>query len=116
MAKKKLFDKLPSCYAGKILKIDLTTKTTSIIPTEKYASEYIGGRALANRLYWDEVKDGNVPALSAENTLIYMNGPMSGTGLPYSGRAVMTGISAKNIPELLRCTILRAVIWWYLRS
>ena len=99
MAKKKLFDKLPSCYAGKILKIDLTTKTTSIIPTEKYANDYIGGRALANRLYWDEVKDGNVPALSAENTLIYMTGPMSATGLPYSGRAVMTGVSAKNIPE-----------------
>ena len=33
MEKKKYFDQLPSCYAGKILKIDLTTKTTSIIPT-----------------------------------------------------------------------------------
>ena len=51
MAKKKLFDKLPPCYAGKILRIDLTTRTTSIIPTEKYANDYIGGRALANRLY-----------------------------------------------------------------
>ena len=99
MAKKVFFDQLPSCYAGKILKIDLTTKTTSIIPTEKYANDYVGGRALANRLYWDEVKDGNVPALSAENTLIYMTGPLAGTGLPYAGRAIMTGISAKNIPE-----------------
>ena len=99
MAKKTFFKELPSCYAGKILKIDLTTKTTSVIPTEKYANDYVGGRALANRLYWDEVKDGNVPALSAENTLIYMTGPLAGTGLPYSGRAVMTGISAKNIPE-----------------
>ncbi|MBR3640557.1 MAG: aldehyde ferredoxin oxidoreductase [Oscillibacter sp.] len=97
--KKKFFDKLPSCYAGKILKIDLTTKTTSIIPTEKYANDYVGGRAMANRLYWDEVKDGNVPALSAENTLIYMTGPLAGTGLPYAGRSIMTGVSAKNIPE-----------------
>ncbi|MBQ4641647.1 MAG: aldehyde ferredoxin oxidoreductase [Oscillospiraceae bacterium] len=99
MAKKVFFDKLPSCYAGKILKIDLTNKTTSVIPTEKYANDYVGGRAMANRIYWDEVKDGNVPALSAENTLIYMTGPLAGTGLPYSGRAIMTGISAKNIPE-----------------
>ena len=95
---KKLFDKLPSCYAGKILKIDLTTKTTSIIPTEKYANDYVGGRAMANRLFWDEAK-GGVPALSEENSLIYMTGPLAGTGLPYSGRAIMTGISAKNIPE-----------------
>lgn len=99
MAKKQFFDKIPSCYAGKILKIDLTTKTTSIIPTERYANDYVGGRAMANRLYWDEVKDGNVPALSAENTLIYMTGPLAATGLPYAGRSVMTGISAKTIPE-----------------
>ena len=99
MAKKKLFHQLPSCYAGKILKIDLTTKTTSIIPTAKYANDYIGGRALANRLYWDECNGKGVEALSAENTLIYMTGPLAGTGLPYSGRSIMTGISAKNIPE-----------------
>ena len=61
MAKKAFFNELPSCYAGKILKIDLTTKTTSIIPTEKYANDYVGGRALANRLYWDEVKTATFP-------------------------------------------------------
>jgi len=98
MSKKIFFDKLPSCYAGKILKSDPTTKTTSIIPTEKYANDYVGGRAMANRLYWDEAK-GGVPALSEENSIIYMTGPLAGTGLPYSGRAIMTGISAKNIPE-----------------
>ena len=99
MAKKKLFDKLPSCYAGKILRIDLTTKTTSIISTEKYANDYIGGRAMANRLYWDECNGKDVKGLSAENTLIYMTGPLAGTGLPYSGRAIMTGICTKSIPE-----------------
>ncbi len=98
MGKKKFFDRLPSCYAGKILKIDLTNKTTSVIPTEKYANDYVGGRAMANRLYWDEVKHAS-PALSAENTLIFMTGPLCGTGLPYSGRSIMTGISAKTIPE-----------------
>ncbi|MBR5471519.1 MAG: aldehyde ferredoxin oxidoreductase [Oscillibacter sp.] len=98
MAKKVFFDQLPSCYAGKILKIDLTSKTTSIIPTEKYANDYVGGRAMANRVYWDEAK-GGVPALSAENTLIYMTGPLAGTGLPYAGRSIMTGISPKTIPE-----------------
>jgi aldehyde:ferredoxin oxidoreductase len=99
MAKKTFFNELPTCYAGKILKIDLTTKTTSVILTEKYANDYVGGRALANRLYWDECSGKGVEALSAENTLIYMTGPLAGTGLPYAGRAVMTGISAKNIPE-----------------
>ncbi len=97
--KKEFFDKLPSCYAGKILKIDLSNKAASVIPTEKYANDYVGGRAMANRLYWDECSGKGVEALSAENTLIYMTGPLAGTGLPYAGRAVMTGISAKTIPE-----------------
>ena len=110
MAKKTFFNELPTCYAGKILKIDLTTKTTSVILTEKYANDYVGGRALANRLYWDECNGKGVEALSAENTLIYMTGPLAGTGLPYAGRAVMTGISAKNIPEQYMPMLLRRLL------
>jgi aldehyde:ferredoxin oxidoreductase len=89
--------KLPG-YAGKILRLNLTDRSTEIIPTAKYLPRYLGGRILADKLFWDEVK-GPVAALSPENKLIYMTGPCCGTGLPISGRAVITGVSAKNIPE-----------------
>ena len=85
-------------YAGKILRINLTEGTTEIIPTTKYLPDYIGGRIMANRIFWEEVKEA-VPALDSRNKLIYMTGPCAGTGLPISGRAVITGISAKNLPE-----------------
>ncbi|MBR3640936.1 MAG: aldehyde ferredoxin oxidoreductase, partial [Oscillibacter sp.] len=85
-------------YAGKILRINLTDSTTEIIPTEKYLPDYVGGRVMADKIFWDEVKEA-VPALSAENKLIYMTGPLAATGLPISGRAVITGVSAKNLPE-----------------
>lgn len=85
-------------YAGKILRIDLTHSTTEIIPTAKYLPDYIGGRMMANRIYWDEMKHA-VPALDPANKLIFMTGPCAGTGLPISGRAIITGISAKHLPE-----------------
>lgn len=85
-------------YAGKILRINLTNFTTEVIPTSNYLPDYIGGRIMANKIFWDEVKEA-VPALDPRNKLIYMTGPCAGTGLPISGRAVMTGISAKNLPE-----------------
>lgn len=85
-------------YAGKILRINLTDSTTEVIHTAKYLPDYIGGRIMANKIFWDEVKEA-VPALDPRNKLIYMTGPCAGTGLPISGRAVITGISAKNLPE-----------------
>ena len=85
-------------YAGKILRIDLTNQTTEVMPTAKYLPDYVGGRAMADKIWWDEVKEA-VPALDPRNKLIYMTGPCCGTGLPISGRAIMTGVSAKNIPE-----------------
>lgn len=89
---------VPNCYAGKILRIDLTNKRSEIVPTAKYLPKYIGGRAMANRIFWDEVKEA-VPALDPRNKLIFMTGPCNGVGLPYAGKCVMTGIGAKEIPE-----------------
>jgi aldehyde:ferredoxin oxidoreductase len=43
-------------YAGKILRINLTDSTTEIIPTSKYAPKYIGGWALCNAIFWDDIK------------------------------------------------------------
>lgn len=85
-------------YAGNILRINLTDCTTQLVPTSKYVPEYIGGRAVCNKIFWDEVGPG-VGAFDPENKLIFMTGPTTGTAIPTGGRAVMTGISPNSLPE-----------------
>ena len=85
-------------YAGKILRVNLTDRSTECIPSEKYLPENIGGRALANRIFWDEVGPG-VSAFSPENKLILATGPTTGTAVPTGGRTTMTGISPNSYPE-----------------
>ena len=85
-------------YVGKIARINLTHSTVEIIPTARYVPRYIGGRAVCNRIFWEEVGPG-VEALSPENKLIYMTGPTTATGIPTGGRTVFTGISPNSYPE-----------------
>ena len=85
-------------YVGKILRINLTEQKTEIISTYEYVPKYLGGRALCNKIFWDEVKPGT-KAFDPENKLIYMTGATTGTGIPTGGRTEMTGIAANNYPE-----------------
>ena len=41
-------------YAGTILHCDLNALTTTKTPTAYYANDYLGGRGLATRLYWEQ--------------------------------------------------------------
>jgi aldehyde:ferredoxin oxidoreductase len=90
---------IPACYAGKILRIDLTNRQATTFDTAKYLPDYVGGRLMANRIFWDEVPEG-VAAYDPENKLIFMTGPGAGTGLPCGGRSVFTGISPAALPEM----------------
>ena len=66
-------------YMGKILSVDLTSKTSKEIPLdEKQAKLYIGGRGLGARLMLDYVSP-NVDPLSPENYVFCMPGPFTGT-------------------------------------
>ncbi len=76
-------------FAGKILRVNLTTSEVSDIPTEKYVPEYIGGRGVATRIYWEEVPP-EVEALDPENKLIFMTGPLQGTIFPSSRMALVS--------------------------
>lgn len=73
-------------YTGKLIRVNLTDK---IIKTEKlnmdYANEYIGGRGLGSKYLYDEI-DPQIDALSPENKLIFMTGPMTGTYATCAGR------------------------------
>ena len=84
-------------YVGKILRLNLTDKTTEIISTYKYVPKYIGGRMLATKIFYDEVGPG-VDCFDPENKLVYMTGATTATAIPTGGRSEMVGIAANNLP------------------
>ena len=72
-------------YAGRILRVDLSTGKTNVRPlSEEYAKLYIGGIGLGIRLLLDNSTPGTDP-FSPENPLILTTGPLSGTMAPTGG-------------------------------
>ena len=78
---------------GWLLRVNLST---SAIEREKLdevvAYNFLGGRGYASRLLHDEIKPRTKP-LSPENELIFMTGPVTGTGFPGAGRIAVSSKS-----------------------
>jgi len=73
-------------WAGTILRVDLATKKITKEPLKlKDAHDYVGARGLGTKYYCDEV-DPKIDPFSAENKLIFMTGPLTGTGAASGGR------------------------------
>lgn len=73
-------------FLGKILRVDLTKGEIREEPVgESLVKKYIGGRGLGTKIYVDEVAK-DTDALSPENKLILMTGPLTGTFATSSGR------------------------------
>ena len=84
-------------WAGKILRVDLSSGrvwTESSIP---YGQNYIGGRGLAARIAWDEIPPGT-GAFDPDNRLIVAVGPLTGTSAPNSGRSTVCSLSPQAYP------------------
>ena len=72
-------------YAGRILRVDLTTGKTGIEKLdEETAKKYIGGIGLGMKLWLANSKAG-IDAFSPENPLVLAVGPVSGTMFPTGG-------------------------------
>jgi aldehyde:ferredoxin oxidoreductase len=72
-------------YAGKILRVDLTSgKISTETLSEDMAKSYIGGIGLGIRLLMDNSKPGTDP-FSPDNPIIFATGPLSGTMGPTAG-------------------------------
>ncbi|MEG2850804.1 MAG: aldehyde ferredoxin oxidoreductase N-terminal domain-containing protein, partial [Raoultibacter sp.] len=78
-------------WAGKILRVNLTTGAITTEPTEPYKA-YIGGMGLANKIMYDEVPAGTDP-LAAENKVIFAVGPLTASGTPLAGRTTICSLS-----------------------
>ena len=85
-------------WMGKILDVDLTSGTVSTRETMPYAREYLGGRAMAARIAWEEIPAGTDP-YDAENRIIIATGPLTGTLSPTSGRTIMGSLSPRIYPR-----------------
>ena len=80
---------IPACYAGKILRVNLTTGKVSEEPLkEDMVKAFIGGRGLGAKYLFDEISPGIDP-LSPENILIFMTGPLNGLPVPCAGKHVV---------------------------
>jgi aldehyde:ferredoxin oxidoreductase len=88
-------------YTGKILRVNLTTKSISAIDTAKY-EEFGGGYGMGTAIFWDlavapgewDLKDPYDP----RNVLPLMVGPLAATGVPGAGRTSVCGLSPETFP------------------
>jgi aldehyde:ferredoxin oxidoreductase len=85
-------------YAGKILRIDLTSKKVSTIETKKYA-QWGGGHGIGSALFWDLCTDKTVNGLDPKNVVTIMTSPVSGTITPAAAsRTEVQGIGVQAHP------------------
>lgn len=84
------------CYTEKVLRINLTDET---VTREKLdldlAKKYIGGRGLGTRMLMDEI-DPMVDPLSADNKMLIMAGPLTGTRVATGTRYMVVTKSPLN--------------------
>jgi len=80
-------------YAGKILRIDLTTgKSSTRQIDEKYARKYLGGQGFAVELVYHGVPKGT-GALEPKNVLAMAGGTFDGYPVPTGGKTIFAGKS-----------------------
>jgi aldehyde:ferredoxin oxidoreductase len=73
-------------FFGKLLRIDLTDRNSSVEDIDgSTLKDYVGGALLAARILYDELEPGRDP-LGPENKLVYAVGPLTGTSVPCSSR------------------------------
>ncbi len=82
----------PNGWCGKILFADLSSRRLEERETAAYAELYLGGRGIATRIHWEMVGHG-VGAFDPGNHLIFMTGPLGGTGAQGAARFVVAGKS-----------------------
>ena len=86
-------------WTGQILRVDLSAGEMSIVPTERYVPDFIGGVGIAARIAWEELAPG-VGAFDPQNRLLIMVGPLTGTLASGAGRVAVLGIAPQQHPPV----------------
>jgi aldehyde:ferredoxin oxidoreductase len=76
-------------YHGRVLEVDLTTGQVRVLPLDPgLAMDYLGGRGLATRLFYDAI-DPDCDPLGPGNTVVIAMSPLIGSNAPTAGRGHM---------------------------
>ncbi len=68
-------------WVGTLLRVNLTNSSIQVEELSgTVTNQFLGGRGLASKILYDEV-DAQVDPLSPENKIIFMTGPLTGTGV-----------------------------------
>ncbi len=79
-------------WAGKILRVNFTNGKISTEDTSKY-KDYVGGMGIGYKIIYDEVPL-DTHAYDEASKLVLAMGPLTGSGVPCSGRLNMSFLSA----------------------
>jgi aldehyde:ferredoxin oxidoreductase len=75
-----------------MLRVNLTSGDIQEFDGSRYYKEYLGGKGLAARLYWDEIGP-EVQPFDPENKLFFTTGPVNATGAGQSSKGCVGGKS-----------------------
>ena len=84
-------------YAGKILRVNLTTQTVTTIDTKQY-QQWGGGHGIGTAIFWDLCKDKTIKFNDPGNVITVMTSPATGTQAPCAGRVEVQGIAPFAYP------------------
>jgi aldehyde:ferredoxin oxidoreductase len=91
-------------YTGHVLRVNLDTGKAQSEPlNKKWARDYLGGKGLSIKYLYEELQPGIDP-LSAQNKLILMTGPLTGTIVPNTGKLAVAAKSPAT-GTILDCSI-----------
>ncbi len=86
-------------YAGKILRINLTSQEVSTLDTSEY-EDWGGGHGIGSAIFFDLVPDKTINGFDPANVVTMMTSPLTGTlAVGASARMEIQGIGVQSYPE-----------------
>ncbi|MEG1791035.1 MAG: aldehyde ferredoxin oxidoreductase family protein [Clostridia bacterium] len=83
-------------YAGKVIKIDLTTKTVTEYPwSDTERRLFLGGKIMAAKIIYDNIHN-KIDPYGEENMLVITTGPFTNNGVPSTARFNVSGVSPQT--------------------
>ena len=80
-------------YMGRVVLLDLSTKKVSnYVWTDLDREKYIGGKAMASKILYDNLTGKESP-FGEDNLIVIATGPLTGTGAPSSNRFDISSLS-----------------------
>ena len=84
-------------HSGKILRLNLTDRSTGVIDTSQY-EQWGGGHGMGSAIFWDLCRDKTVSGFDPGNVITIMASALSGTLSPSSARCEVQGIGPQGYP------------------